>query len=349
MPRNRNETLGSLGRAPARTSLAPRTQPLPVPPDPSPERGTIRRWIHGALFDNIGLKFLSLVLAVTVFLLVNTDKDREITERVGVSYSMPDDRVLVSERVEELHVTIKGPWQRLRKLDAREIDRVNLDLRHASSGDVVITPDMIHLPNGLSVTSITPRTMHVVFDRRVEKIVEISPRVSGRPEHGFVVAEVKPQPATIKVRGGEASLRTLASVETRPVVFDGRTESYVAESQVVPPDGVEIEGSPAVAVHVTVEEELVTRKAPAQTVAIRGDGVDAARWSVSPASVDISLTGTLLSVEKARTTIVPIAKVTPDGKAHEVELQIEGLPPGIGVKISPERVKVTPVRPAPTP
>jgi len=54
------------------------------------------------MFDNVGLKFLSMVLAVTVFLLVNTDKDREITARVGVSYTMPEDKVLISDRVEEV-------------------------------------------------------------------------------------------------------------------------------------------------------------------------------------------------------------------------------------------------------
>lgn len=342
MPRQKSETIGSLGRAPARTSLPP---PVPPPMIEPPDRGTIRRWIHGALFDNVGLKFLSLVLAVTVFLLVNTDKDREITERVGVSYSMPDDRVLVSDRVEELHVTIKGPWQRLRKLDAREIDRVNVDLRRASSGDIVITPDMIHLPSGLSVTSITPRTIHVVFDRRVEKVLEVNPQVSGRPEHGFVISEVKAVPATVKVRGGEATLRALTSVQTREVSFEGRTESYIAETEVLAPDGVEVEGSPNVVVHVTVDEELVTRKLHALQVAIRGDGVDPAKWAITPAQVDVTLTGSLISVEKARSAITPIAKLSADGKTREVELAVEGLPPGIGVKISPERVKVQPVKP----
>ena len=78
--RQRSETIGSLGprarRAPSRRA---RHSPPPPPVEPPPERGAIRRWLHGALFDNLGLKFLSMVLAVTVFLLVNTDKDREIT------------------------------------------------------------------------------------------------------------------------------------------------------------------------------------------------------------------------------------------------------------------------------
>lgn len=345
--RTRRETLGSLGRAPARTS---RTPPVNPPHgEPPHERGAVRRWLRGAFLENLGLKFLSLVLAATVFLLVNTDKDREITARVGVSYAMPDDKVLVSERLDEVRVTIKGPWQRLRKFDEREVERINLDLRHAPAGDVVITPDMIHLPSGLNVTSITPRIVHVMFDKRIEKVIEVSPQVSGSPEHGFAVSEIKPVPATMKVRGAESTLRALTSVQTRELSFDGRAESFVAETEAVPPDGVEIEGSPGVVVHVTVDEELVTRKLRGLKVSLRGEGIDPARWQVIPAQVDITLTGTLLSVEKAKAAIVPIAKLTSngDGKPRQVEVSIEGLPPGIGVKTSPERVKVAPARAGP--
>jgi YbbR domain-containing protein len=347
--RQRSETLGSLGRAPARTTRIPVGPSLPPPNDPPPERGAIRRWVHGAFFDNVGLKFLSLVLAVTVFLLVNTDKDREITARVGVSYTLPDDKVLVSERLDEVRVTIKGPWQRLRKFDEREVERINLDLRRAPTGDITITPDMIHLPSNLQVTSISPRTVRVAFDRRVEKIVEVAAQVSGRPEHGFVISEVKPVPATVKVRGAESTLAALSSIHTREVSFEGRAESFIAETEVVPPDGVDVEGSPAVVVRVTVDEELVTRKLPALPVTVRGEGVDPTRWQATPAQVDVTLTGTLLSVEKAKTTSVPVARLTPagDGKPREVELTMEGLPPGIGVKIFPERVKLAPVKSPP--
>jgi YbbR domain-containing protein len=263
--RNRSETLGSLGRAPARTSRAPINAPQAPIGEPQHDRGTIRRWLRGALFDNIGLKFLSLVLAATVFLLVNTDK------------------------------------------------------------------------------------VHVAFDKRIEKVVEVSAHVTGRPEHGFVVSEVKPVPATMKVRGAESTLNALSSIHTRDISFDGRAETFVAETEAVPPDGVEIEGSPGVVVHVTVEEELVTRKLPAVTVSVKGDGIDPAKWRATPAQVDITLTGTLLAVENAKAAIAPIAKITAggEGKPREVDLSMEGLPPGIGVKVSPERVRVTPAKAGP--
>jgi YbbR domain-containing protein len=337
--RTRSQTIGTLGRVPARAPAPPPSDPAP----PSPERGVVRGWLRSAMFDNVGLKFLSVVLAVTVFLLVNTDKDREITARVGVSYTLPEDKVLVSDRIDEVRVTIKGAWRRLRKFDEREIERVNLDLRRISSGEIAISSDMIHLPSGVTVTSISPRSVHIAFDKRIDKVVEITPAITGRPQHGYVVAEVKPIPATVKLRGGEGMLAALTAIHTREISLEGRTDSFVEETEIVPPGGVEVIGNPQVAVQIHVDEELVIRKLPGLTVVPRGDG-DVSRWKITPPQVDVTLTGTLLAVEKARSSLVPIVKLTPDPRSREVEVTIDGLPPGIGVKISPEHVKLAPVK-----
>lgn len=347
--RKRSETIGKLGRAPARLSTSqPHRQRAPTqgpPPDHS-DRGAVRKWLHSALFDNLALKGLSLILAITVFLLVNTDRDREITARVGVSYTLPDDRVLVSERLDEVRITVKGPWQRLRRFDEREIERINIDLRRASSGDVPLTAEMIGLPSGLRVTSINPKTVRVLFDRRVDKIVEVTPTLAGRPMHGYFVSEVKPTPATLRVRGAAGTLAALSAVRTRDVSVEGRTESFTADTDAVTPDGVEPAGSARISLQILIDEELVTRKLPGIVVRVGGEGVDPARWSVVPGHVEVSLTGTVLSIEKAKAALSPMVKLSAnDTKSREVAVSIEGLPPGIGVKISPERVKASPLRP----
>jgi hypothetical protein len=321
--------------------------PLPVTPDP-PERGALRLGLRSALLDNMGLKFLSMVLAVTVFLLVNTDEDREITARVGVSYMLPEDRVLVSDRLDEVRVGLKGAWQRLRRFDEREIDRITLDLRGGSSGEITITADMIRLPSGLTVTSINPRSVHVAFDKRVDKVVEILPSVTGRAQHGYTVAEIKPIPATVKLRGAERTLTALTAIRTREINLEGRSELFVAETQVVPPSGVDVVGNVQVLVQIHIDEELVARKLPGLAVVVKGDG-DMSRWRVTPPQVDVSLTGTLLEIEKARASLVPVVKATPDARPREAEVTIEGLPPGIGVKISPEHVKLAPLKAPPAP
>lgn len=347
--RQRSETIGALGRSPARQSKSPEPSPPPSrgPEDDGPptDRGYLRRWIRGALLENTGLKFLSLVLAVTVFLLVNTDKDREITVRVGVRYELPADKVLTSEQLDEVRVTIKGPWRRLRQFDERELGRIDLDLRNSPSGDVAITHDMIsNLPPGLEVISVNPRSVRVSFDRRVEKFVEVNASVAGRPQHGYVVAEIKATPPTIKVRGGERLLAALTTLKTVGVSLEGRTDSFEQLAELVIPEGVHLDPTQRITVQVRIVEELVTKKVPNLTIAIRGDA-DPAKWQLSPAVVDITLTGAVLAVEKAREVLQPVVQLsTTDTKAREATIVVDGLPPGVGVRISPERVRVTPVK-----
>lgn len=358
--RPRSQTIGTLGRAPARQrgpSISPASRSPSVPPPP--EKGSVRRWLRGAVLDNIGLKVLSLILAVTVFLLVNDDKDREITVRVGVLYVLPEDRVLVSERIDEVRVTLRGPYRRLRNFDERELTRISLDLRNAPTGEIAFTHDMIQAPSGLTIAAISPRSMRLTFDKRTEKLVEVAPVVAGRPQHGYIVLEIKASPTTVRVRGAEKLLAALSSVRTREISLEGRTDGFVAPTQLVPPDGVELMDSELVQVAVHIDEELVTRKMPRMVVTPKGDGVDPAKWAITPAQVEVTLTGARLAVEKAKdmmTTVVRVA-VTDKG-SREAAVAIEGLPPGVGVRISPERVrlipasalpKVAPAPPAPTP
>lgn len=344
--RPRSETIGTLGRSPARSGRIPTLpHPLPArspPPLPPPaEKGAIRRWLHGAFAENLGLKFLSIVLAVTVFLLVNDDKPREQTVRVPVAYLLPDDRVLVSERIEEVKVTIKG---RLRNFSDKDLGRITIDLRNAPNGEVAITNDMMQTPAGVSIASISPRSLRVAFDKRSERIVEVQPATAGHPQHGYMALEIKPEPPTIKVRGGEKVLAALTGVRTREISVEGRTETFTTPAQLLPPDGIEVVGADAVSVRVQIDEELVTRKVPDVTVAVKGEGVDPTKWTISPRQVEVTLTGALLAVEKSKGVMIPVVKVTTNDKAREGDVTIEGLPPGVGVRISPERVKIAPVK-----
>ena len=327
----------------ARTAAAP--PPGSAPPER--ERGAVRRWIRGALLDNLGLKILSLVLAVTVFLLVNTDKEREIRVRAFLEYKYPADKVLISDRLDEVTLTIKGPWRRLRNFDERELNRIMLDLSTAPTGEVPIEQSQVSLPPGLSVVSITPRAVRVAFDKRVEKTVEVAPVTAGRPQHGYVVSDQKAVPATVRVRGGERLLAALTSIRTHEVSVQSRTESFDTQIDLAAPAGVETDPGQRVTVYVRIEEELVTKRLPGLPVAIRGEGgVDASKWAVEPAQVDVTLTGALLAIEKAKDKLAPYVKLTPaDARTREAEVTLEGVLPGVGRHISPERVKVVPAKP----
>ncbi len=332
MSPRRIETVGALGRAPARRPA--------LEPD-APRGAGLRAWLRGALFHNLGLKFVSLVLACTVFILVNTGQDREIVARVGVSYTLPDDKVLVSERVDEIRLTVRGPWRLIRHFDEREVDRVNLDLTRTPGGEVAITSDLIHLPEGLAITSISPRVVRVAFERRAQKAVPIQPTFVGRPMHGFRLdeAETRRDLAAATARGPEGVIAALSALRTEEIRIDGRSEPFTVEVALIPPDGVEV--NPAtVAVPVAIDEILVSRRVTAVAVAV--SGVDPAKIKLDPPQVDVVLTGGQRGVERAIAAKVHAraAVSATDLSRHAVPVVIEDLPPGVGVQVIPPQVMV---------
>ena len=58
--------------------------------------------------DELPIKILSMVLAVTLFVLVRNDKDATSGAYVKVIYTMPEDRVLVSDPVSGIKVSVPG-------------------------------------------------------------------------------------------------------------------------------------------------------------------------------------------------------------------------------------------------
>jgi YbbR domain-containing protein len=321
-----------------------------VPPGggspPVDRKAWLKAKARDAFLGNLGLKFLSLVLALTVFLLVNNDRDHDIPNvRVGVAYTDPDDRVLVSERITEVKVTIRGPSRRLRRFDEREIDRIDLDLRKVQDGEIVFTTDMVRVPSGLSVVSITPRTLRVAFEKKIDRVVEVAPTVVGRPLHGYEVKRITAAPATVRARGAEGVIKALGSLRTREIRADGRSETFTVEAPLIPPEGVVVEPEGQIAVLVTIDEQFEERRLGKLTVWIRGEGFDPAKVDVDPPMVEVVLSGKVRALEEAiKSGVSPGITLTPAdaGRKHTATVTVDDLPREVGVKLIPAKVDVKP-------
>jgi YbbR domain-containing protein len=331
------DSISAIKRAPTR---------MPEPPPP-PAGARVRAWLRGAVLDNLGLKFVSLVLALTVFILVNTGQEREIRARVGVSYVLPDDKVLVGDRVDEVTITVRGTWNRIRHFDERELERINLDVTHSQAGELALTPDMIKLPPGLTITSIQPRVVRLAFERVKTKGVTIEPVFTGRPLHGYRVDETETRKGLppVTARGPEGVISALSSIRTEEIRLDGRSEPFSMEVALVPPDGVEV-APDRVNLQVQIDEQLVNRRVGPVAVGVTGD-VDPARIKIEPTQVEVVLAGDLRGVERVvasgLTAKVSISAADA-GHPHTAPVIVEGLPPGVGVQVVPPQVMVTPRR-----
>lgn len=300
----------------------------------------VGNWLRGAVMDNLGLKVLSLILACTVFLLVNTDEKREINAVVRIRYVLPVDKALVSEHVDEIKVTIRGPWRRIRRFDERQIERIDLDLTHVPGGEVAITPDMIHLPSGLEITSIQPNVIRVAFEDKIKKTVPVTATLAGRPLHGFQLVGTTLDRPTVAVRGATSVVNALDAVRTQEVRVDGRSDTFTTTVPLVPPEGVELTDRDTDAV-VTVEVKPELVKQPLRiplTVRMLPGATGA--WVADPPDIDVVLTGELLEVERWIQNGVIASVTVPAGATGVLHpaVQIEGGPPQIGRSITPDTV-----------
>lgn len=314
-------------------------------------------WLRGAFLDNIALKFVALVLALTVFILVNTNEDAVIGVTVGVSYTMPRDRVLVSEPVDHVRLSVKGAWRRIKRFDEREMKKLHVDLRDVRGGEYTFAKEAIRLPEGLELLSIEPPSIPLRFEPAAEKTVKVEVPIAGQPQAGFKVERVVVKPSQIRVWGAESVIRDLQSIPTRELDLTGRQLDMVEVLPLVPPEPAPmlqlIDDVESVEVDVDLTEEMATRKLKDVAVALRpGPGLAGpvpARLAVKPASVDVILHGPRLTIESLDGKIIAFVEILPgdvESRApRPLAVQIESPPEGVGVEVVPHTVTLQTRRP----
>lgn len=348
----------------ARTTRSPEGPPGRLPTfamgaqdGPKGERSlgrAIAHWVRGAFVDNAALKFVALVLALTVFILVHSDERAVAGATVKVNYLLPPDRVMVSEPIKEVSLTVEGSRRRLKRFHEHKLDELELDLRNMpDGGEVFIESNMITgLPDGIDLVSITPPSVKVELDQRQMKEVPVVVESIGTPGRGYVVKSVTTSPTRIKVSGGSSKVASLESVSTSQVRLDGRTASFRTEARLVPPPGVKVEGGDMVQVEVTLGEEQGSRELDLPITVKPGQGVapeQVGRFAAEPDHVHVVLRGSILAIDSvspdqlsAYVTIYPddVAR----GPTRKAEVHIPPLRE-VGTEIAPPDVTVRPKPP----
>lgn len=303
-----------------------------------------RRFLHRAVFDNAPIKLVALVLSITVFILVNTEKDAVIGVNVRVSYTMPEDRVLVSAPVDQVRITVTGSWRRIKRFDEREIERIHVDLTNMRSGDFAFQEDMVRLPAGIDLLSINPATMRLQFEKQVSKSVPVSVKTVGGPVRGYRVERLAANPSHVTVRGAESVVAAISEVHTLRVSLANHHDSFRETVALVAPEQyADIDDQPQVEVSITMVEELDKRSAGPLPVAIRAavGGAPVEGLVTEPADVTIVLHGSPDAIERALAVgLEPYVKVLPadinSNRAVEVLVDIKD----VGPEIKPREVRV---------
>jgi YbbR domain-containing protein len=126
-----------------------------------------------------------------------------------------------------------------------------LDLRDAKPGERTfdLTAEEIRRPQDVEVVQVVPSQVHLAFDTRLTREVEIHPRVTGTFIAGLQIAKVEVDPERITVTGPRHHVERVDSATTDPVDASGTrirqtftTNVYVADPlvQVVQPTSIHV-------------------------------------------------------------------------------------------------------------
>ncbi len=310
------------------------------------------RWIRDAFVANYPIKFVALVLALAVFVLVQSDEDVEISVYVEMSYNVPAGRVLVAEPVDRVRVTVSGSRRRIQQFDERAIERVEVDIEEGKSGEFHFTPDMFNVPESLRIVGVTPASTSLHFEDRDEKEVPIEVATVGAPAPGHIVEQVRPTPQTARIEGPESALPSVEAVTTREISLGGTRHSFENTLPLEDPPGhVELASDRFVRVEVEIREETDTRALGEHSIQLEpGAGVDdvsLAGFRAEPAVAEIELRGAdreLQQIDPGDISVVVEVQTgdVENGGPRSAGVAVRGLPDGVAAEARPSEVILQP-------
>ena len=314
-------------------------------------RGVAWRWLHALLFEDWGLKLLSLLITLGLWYAVTGQRAPATLRQRGVQLEFvrpPDIEVelvrspnkdINNEPLDEVEVTLQGGKGKLDEINTRNLVlRADVSQLKPGAARVRLIPHQnvsMDLPDGVEIIRIAPDSVAVRLERIIERELEVEARFEGAPPAGYVRGAVQVSPPTVRVRGPESHVNALEKAHTEIISLEGQRETTtlqqtaidIADHKVVPLD-------PVVTVRVEIGEEIIQRRLAGVAVRLAGSAAGA---QVRPAKAVIEVRGGRSVVEGLRPEeLEVIVEQAADGST----LARLSAPPGLGGRI--ELVSTTP-------
>ncbi len=187
------------------------------------------------VMHNFGLKFLSLLLAAGLWFLISPrEQPAEVAVRAPIVFQhVPAHLEISSELIPEAQIRVRGPEGIIRQLQANEI-QPEIELGDATPGERTfdLTSRQVHHPRGVEVVQVVPSQLHLAFDTRLTRDVEIHPRVTGNFPGGEQIVKVDADPPRVTITGPRHRVEKIDTATTDPIDATGTRGSAVFNTNV---------------------------------------------------------------------------------------------------------------------
>jgi YbbR domain-containing protein len=314
-----------------------------------PVPATILGFLRESFTENVGLKALSLGLAVGLFAFLYGQQDeQQCTIEVGVVTRPPPEdanRELMTQMPPTIHVTLRGPARALDELNQTRIPPVEIDLRQGHRKQIVFDPGMFNVEDA-RITIIDPPSIDLEWEDVISRQIPVQASIAGQPAPGYVVkGEPEVEPPTLTVRGPTSLIEVMQFARLAPFDVSGLSEGTHRRRIAIdaPPSRVRFIGPTSAGVSVVIARRLSEAKfenRPVEVVGVVGA-------TVVPRTVDVTVLGPPEIVRalkadqvvpRADLTAIPELNLTRHGTAvvklsvELVKAEAEIQPPSVNVR-----------------
>lgn len=244
-------------------------------------------------FANLGLKVMSLIVALLLWLAVSGEETVERGLRIPLELQqLPANLELSGDVPTTVDVRVRGGSGTLSRVLAGDVVAV-LDLRSAQVGRRVfpLTSDQVRVPFGVDVVQITPSAVAMEFEVSAVRQVPVAPSVDGRPAPGFIVGGRKADPAAVDIVGPESAVKRVTEVVTQPVSVAGaRDQVRETVTLGILDPSLRLKNVRAATVTVEIVPAPMERTLRNRPIHLRNVSAGLAAQA-EPASVDVTLRG----------------------------------------------------------
>lgn len=187
------------------------------------------------LLDNWGIKLVSLVFALTLWLYVTSKGKSEMTLMAPLELrNIPQGMIIVGDVTGYVDVRVQGQERLLRDITTGKKVSGVIDLSMTREGEnsVRISPDDIRRPAGVAVTYMSPSIIKVKLERLMRRAFKLKPLLRGTPSPGYRITGIKVAPQKITIEGPASAIKTFATLQTMPIDIQGAKNAMTIEPKI---------------------------------------------------------------------------------------------------------------------
>ena len=283
---------------------------------------TIGEHTRAALLEDWGPKSLSLLVAIGLWVWVQSGLIVDEKIRAEVRYVWPADLVRLEDPPPVINLTVQGPQALVRRLQ-RERLVMNVDLAEAGEGAVNVDYTSIQvqgLPEGVEVMHHSPPSVDVNFERPMTRRVPVRIALAGDLAAGYKAGSAKANPSVVEITGPRSLVRALSDAPTEPIdLSELKAPRTLTVPLNLPSRSLSAAEHSSVQISINVEAIQGEKVLSEAIVEVSGRG-----YLVTPPTLKLTLTGPVAELERLKPSDVRVIAHLPDPAPASGRINIGG-------------------------